>query len=323
MNEINNILNLLYDRKYVNNYVKLLKSCTEGIITRNQEKLNTVACRLWQLQYCIFYYIYNRNKMLLQNSDFLHILCAVYNKIFIDINSPLYKFILLNTITAPIQYISFTKNHDFKQHIINNVNTYCCIYGINKNTGIIQQYGVVHYLTIINDKHGNYYITSSYGSDNVCIPYQIEKLESLDEFILFCECLQYTHFSESEQHNKCIIDFMNKYFLKGGIKKRWSPDWIEERPELRHLWIDPQSGKINESEYIIHNTVMNFDIAIITNYQELVEKELLQNIETDRYISESVTREINKKIKKDNQKRYKKLGGPIGPTGPKGPIKKK
>jgi hypothetical protein len=291
MNNITEIINYIGNRKDINTFVELLRSCNESIITRNKKMLNTVACRLWQLQYCIFCYIYNNNKNLLQNSDFLIMLCKVYNKIFTDSNSPLYKFILLNKLTDPIIYIPYIgsalRNNDFKNYIINNINTYCCIYGINKKSGTIQESGIVHYFTIINDKIGNYYITSSYGSDNVCIPYQLEKLHNLQDFIDFCECLYrvpYVSQEESLYYNECILNFMNNYFLKGGIKKRWSQDYVDEIPELRHQWILPDKGSIKESKYITHNTVMNFDIAIITNYQELVEKEILQDINTTQYI---------------------------------------
>ena len=100
MNKIGEILLLLYDRDYINNYVTLLKSCKKGVITRHKEILNTVACRLWQLQYSIFYYIYNKDKDLLQNPNFMIILCAVYNKILTEPNTGLGRFILLNTING-------------------------------------------------------------------------------------------------------------------------------------------------------------------------------------------------------------------------------
>lgn len=312
MNKIGEILLLLYDRDYINNYVKLLKSCKEGVITRNKEILNTVACRLWQLQYSIFYYIYNRDKDLLKNPDFMIILCAVYNKILTEQKTGLYRFILLNTINESTQYISFMNNdkhnNNFINYINNNINTYCCIYGINKKTGIIQKNGVVHYFTLINDKMGNYYITSSYGSDNVRIPYQTEKLESLNEFIIFCRCLYLAPYAKNDhelnEYNKCIIIFMNKYFLKGGIKKRWSEDWIDEYPNLRHKWIEPSEGIVKEAKYITQNTMMNFDIAIISNYQTLIEKELSTDVETDRYISDKLITEITKRFKniKTNKK---------------------
>ena len=309
MNKIYEILLLLYDRDYINNYVKLLKSCKEGVITRHKEILNTVACRLWQLQYCIFYYIYNRDKELLQNPDFMLILCAVYNKILTEPKTGLGSFILLNTLNESTQYISFmnndkdsTHNNNFINYINNNINTYCCIYGINKKTGVIQENGVVHYFTLINDKMGNYYITSSYGSDKVCVPYQTEKLESLDEFIIFCRCLYLAPLSNNEfelnEYNKCIIIFMNKYFLKGGIKKRWSEDWVDEYPNLRHKWIEPLEGIIKEAKYITQNTIMNFDIAIISNYQTLIEKELSTDVETDKYISDKLINEINEITKR-------------------------
>lgn len=307
---IDKFISLLNNRNFINEYVKLLKSCVEGVITRDKEIMNTVACRLWQLQYCIFTFIFNENIELLSNPTFLHMLCSSYINFLRNINenssySPLlYNFIILNNINNYKNclyyknYINIEPNSNYFYYFITqNLNTYLCIYGINKKTNEIETNGVIHYFTIINDNNSNYYITSSWGSDEICVPYQTNKLDNLNEFLHFCTCLYNLKF-EKDINSKYIIYFMNKYFFIGAKRKRYSDEWVEEMPELRHKWIEPEEGIKKEADYILKNTIMDFDIAIITDYEIVVKNEIIKkNIKATSYISDDLIESISKKLK--------------------------
>jgi len=201
-------------------YVKFLISCMNGVQTRNNIRLSTKACRLWQLQYCIFTILYNKKPSLIKESSYLHNLCNSYKYIFSNVESPLYDFITQNNLPKKnvICYMDVQGAAYFKKHIETNANTYLCIYGINKEGNIIDRNCINHYFTIVNNGNG-YYITSSYGSDFVSMPYSITKIDKISDFYDFCECLNKFDTESNDSCKKLVKYFMLKYFLNNPEKK--------------------------------------------------------------------------------------------------------
>lgn len=293
------IIELLKKPSVINTYVSFLQNCIKNrkITTRAIGRLATTGCWKWQLQYCILTLIYGKGKnhLLHENPDFLNILCNPYHHIFsLPSQSPdLYDFITRNNLPTkppqppqPLQpadtVLCYTRDPDqFKTHIAKqtNKNIYLCMYGINKADSTIYPYEIAHYFTIINN-NGEFYLTSSYGSGWIKVPYGIVEIK-IDELYEFCENLENRALlAEGKLPDKKIDEgiatFMKKYFLSNGVEQRYSEDDIDNSSGLFSLWIPVNYGVQKEIDYILTNLEMNFDIAIITNYEELVLKELVK-----------------------------------------------
>ena len=306
------IIKKLQERHYINTYISFLINCNKGVQTRHQSNLNTVACRLWQLQYCIFTIIYSKNPKLIDDPKFLLNLCPFYLN-FYQRESLLFSFIAKNELPNPsnrLNALYYRENPtEFKEYINSNDNTYLCIYGIDKKSGRIFTTGIVHYFTIIKSETEDFYITSSYGSEQVKVPYTIEKLEALEEFLTFCEFLK-----DSKNNEDFITAFMMKYFLSNALEIRYSEEAVEFNKSLRFKIIPPFVGEKREINYILLNTLMNFDVAIITNYREIVE-EGLPSLEVAGIINTRVNykktkrklKKTKRKLKKSKKQRSKKI----------------
>ena len=279
------IITLLKNTSEINTYVSFLQNCLTNrkITTRSVGRLATAACRIWQLQYCILTLIYDKPKYrdfaLHEDSKFLNILCNPYYNIFSSPTSKLYNFISQNDLWINKSVLTYVDNQqDFEQYITQNTNIYLCVYGRDKkNTQTISRNGVCHYFTIIKEREGKgmsykYYLTSSYGSSWIKVPYGIIEIKNITEFFNFCEKLKDTTTSENK---KAIAEFMEKYFLSNGVKQRYSDDDIDNAAGLFSLWIPVNLGIENNYNKLLDNYLMNFDIAIITNYEELVKEELV------------------------------------------------
>lgn len=278
MSNIGVIIELLKNESLINEYVKYLKNCIQDVITRSKEKANTIACRLWQLEYCIFTIVYNTRPDLIRNATYLYNLCRHFINIFTSTSSKLYSFIAQNSLSPNLSLLCYrTDEANFKEHITRNINSYLCIYGINKITNQIHPGGVVHYFTIIKNNE-EYYITSSWGSSYICVPYSITIL-TINEFYTFCHNLR----SHAVNPNNSAItqeltNFMIKYFLHNPIPIRFSEEDIEFQPELRDKYIPHEYGLRRELEYVLNNSLMNFDVAIVSNYEELVMEALPRSV---------------------------------------------
>ena len=307
------IITLLKNTSEINTYVSFLQNCLTNrkITTRSVGRLATAACRIWQLQYCILTLIYDKPKYrdfaLHEDSKFLNILCNPYYNIFSSPTSKLYNFISQNDLPKNLpknlpedlsedlsEYVPedlpedrsvlyYADNkEDFIRYITDDIHTniYLCVYGRDKrdkSNKTIFRNGVCHYFTIIKEREGKgmsykYYLTSSYGSSWIKVPYGIIEIKNITEFFNFCEKLKDTTTSENK---KAIAEFMEKYFLSNGVKQRYSDDDIDNAAGLFSLWIPVNLGIEKEINYILDNYLMNFDIAIITNYEELVKNELV------------------------------------------------
>jgi len=282
MSNTSEIIELLKNESLINEYVKYLKNCIQDVITRSKEKANTIACRLWQLEYCIFTIVYNTRPDLIRNARYLYNLCKHFINIFTSTSSKLYRFIAQNSLSPNLSFLCYrTDEANFKEHITRNItrniNSYLCIYGIDKITNLIHPGGVVHYFTIIKNNE-EYYITSSWGSSYICVPYSITIL-TINEFYTFCHNLR----SHAVDPNNSVVtqeltNFMIKYFLHNPIPIRFSEEDIEFQPELRDKYIPPEEGLRREIEYVLNNSLMNFDVAIVSNYEELVMEALQTSV---------------------------------------------
>jgi hypothetical protein len=293
----------------INNYVRFLQSClpSDKVRTRQEVKILTIACRLWQLHYCIFTIIYAINGALITDSVFLHILCKSVIRFYTDTTCSLYDYIAQNTLpTWPASLCYIEYEDKFKHYISTNSNTYLCLYGIDKITKAVFPGSIAHYFTIIKSGE-DYFITSSYGSSHVCAPYNIAQISNIDEFYDFCDNLKYKSQNPKANIsvNENIIIFMEKYFFANPVKKRHEEDDIEFDETLRPLWITPKSGVKKEINYIIINTAIDFNVALIPNYEELVRAELFTNSELHPYIPEAARGKRKHKSKKHKSKKHK------------------
>lgn len=260
MEKFRNFIELLYNKQLINNYISNLNSCSNKIIlTRSSKIKQTVSCRLWQFQYCILYNIYKIDVSKLNDSNFLHQLCYKYT--FILENS-IINILNSNKFGPPIidkKYINYLNNsNNFIKDNEEFNNYYCCIYGSNNF--------IYHYFVLIK-VNNTYFITSSYGSDHVCIPYQIEKLDNLDEFLEFCDSINNLN---NEYYKYFFTKFMIKYFLKGGLPKRYDIDTVENNPHLFSKWISSNEGIEKELNFYVNNSYLRFDITILENYNDIV-----------------------------------------------------
>jgi hypothetical protein len=291
------IIELLKQPSVINTYVSFLQNCIKNrkITTRAIGRLATSGCWKWQLQYCILTLIYGKGKnhVLHENPDFLNILCDPYHHIFsLPSQSPvLYDFITRNNLPTAesaesaesaqpsLKCLHYaTQELEFRAHIkdLTNKNIYLCMYGIYKTGSTIYRNGIAHYFTIIKN-NGKFYLTSSYRSCWIKGPYGIIEIY-IEELYKFCENLK--NRAEGTVQDKTIDEgiatFMKKYFLSNGVEQRYSEDDIDNSSGLFSLWVPVNYGVQKEIDYILKNLDMNFDIAIITNYEKLVLKELVK-----------------------------------------------
>jgi hypothetical protein len=285
-----NLINYLYDKPEVNQFINILKSCKDLDIikTRSQIKIISGACKFWQLQYCMLYLIYKKNFSLIKDSKFLYDYCKYYLYMIRPQSPPtiINKLIIYSELIDP--GINFRTYREFGNNFLKfgnrQNNYYCCIYAIDKRYNTYLTNGIFHYFTLIlnddNEEKFEFYITSSYGSDHVCIPNETFKLENLNELFLFGESLKYIHYDSDKEIKDNSINifkyFMTKYFLSGGIPIKYDKDEIEENPSLRFKMIQPKEGLEKELSFYLDNAILEFDIAVITNYEDLVKSSIIE-----------------------------------------------
>jgi len=285
-----NLIKYLYNKSKVNQFINILESCIDLDIIKTRSQIEKIsgACKFWQLKYCMLYLIYKKNFLLIENSKFIYDFCKYYLYIIRPQSPPtiINKLIIFNELINP--GINFRTYREFGNEFLKfgnrQNNYYCCIYGIDKRYNTYLTNGIFHYFTLIlnddNEEKFEFYITSSYGSDHVCIPYQISKLEDLNKLFLFGESLKYIHYDidiEIKQNSIQIFkNFMIKYFLSGGISKKYGEEDIEENPSLRYKMIQPKEGLERELLFYLDNNIVEFDIAVITNYEDLVKSSIFE-----------------------------------------------
>ena len=187
----------------------------------------------------------NVSKRIIEN------MCMII-KNFLELNQTeypeLYNIVYLN---IPIDTIKISSFNTIEELPINQ-NYYMCVYNQN-NLG----YGsIIHYFTIIRKKD-TYYVNSSYGSDDVCVPQYTTKLET-SEFTKLC-----VELPELTENSK---DLYTKYFLIKNLSKRYNNNNIEANTRLKSKWISPKKGIEKE----INSLGTGYCIGYINNYQKLV-----------------------------------------------------
>ena len=252
-------LSVLKNKKLTNKLLSYISICDKSIIkTRNSELRQTASCRMWQFKYIVLYLINQKNDNVILNnihnlkkiSSILTNICNLISIFIIQKHPFLYKLIVLNRLE------NITPIFEIDQLIIaNEYENFCmCIYSpINLF--------ILHYFTIIYNK-SKFYITSSYGSDFVCVPQNTIELDIM-EFNNFC--------LELTQNNEDIINtFFKKYFLLGNMKKRYNNNTIENiNPGLKSKWISSNNGIDLELQHIIDNKKQ---VGLMDEYQEKVEE---------------------------------------------------
>jgi len=168
----------------------------------------------------------------------------------------LYNIVYLN---IPVNTIKISSFNDIEELPINQP-YYMCVYNTeNQGHG-----SIIHYFTIIR-KEDTYYLNSSYGSDDVCVPQYSTKLD-IDKFNVLCNELP-----ELTEYSKYLY---TKYFLIKNLRKRYNNNNIEANKTLKHVWIPPDEGIKKE----IKSLSRGYHIGIINNYQELVNKFIEDNL---------------------------------------------
>ena len=277
-----------------------LNICESKIIqTRNQKLRSTASCRLWQFKYAVITYflrvkkqinfnVYTRNRTLKKplstmmksrksRSNFsmksrrtttirrkqnnvskriIEKICMII-KNFLELNQDMYRelynIVYLNIPSNTIKISSFNE-------LPINRNYYMCVYNeTNLGTG-----SIIHYFTIIREDKNTYYLNSSYGSDDVCVPQYTTRLV-IDEFNALCNELP-----ELTEYSKYLY---TKYFLIKNLIKRYNKNNIEANTRLESKWISPKKGIEKE----ITSLGPGYCIGYINNYQELVNEFIEDN----------------------------------------------
>ena len=225
----NFIINTLFSN------VEICKS-DQTIKTRKQLEKITSSCRLWQLFYCVCD-LFLRDGKYIETPEIQQQMCnIIYNRILESKKTPFYGLVVNN---IPLQSLiePITQNTIF-DYGGNDVKTYyCCLYIPQEKIGHI-----FHYFNLIRDEIGEYYINNSYGSDYVCVPQYIKRLDGgIIEFLEFCFALP--NIKENIEEKEKVINFMEKYFLETYISILYDEETREEDPSLRFKFISPEEGK--------------------------------------------------------------------------------
>ena len=245
----------------MNKIINYIDICHDKIIkTKDQLIRSTSSCRLWQFKYMLMVVFNKLNNNMITNdvnsliedpSIFIKI-CNLMDSFLSDFNKDniLYQIIVYNRNLNiyPIHDLIELENDE------NEIQNYCmCLY----NPGIDIS-SIIHFFTIIRKKN-TYYINSSYGSDNVCVPQYTKRLNKA-EFNNFCEDLPNKDVS--------INNFYHKYFLEGNLKMRYNDNTIENvDPSLKNKWIDPNNGINKEIQFLLQSSSI-FNVGLILNYED-------------------------------------------------------
>lgn len=276
-----------------------LNICDSQIIqTRNQKLRSTASCRLWQFKYAVINYFLGAKKQINFNGGsrtmtsiksrstkrkplsrimksrrtttlkkqsivskrIIENMCIII-KNFLELKQN--KYPELNDIVylnIPLNTIKISSFNDIEQLPINR-NYYMCVYNENN-----QGHGsIIHYFTIIREDKNTYYLNSSYGSDDVCVPQYTTKLD-VNEFNALCNELP-----ELTEYSKYLY---TKYFLIKNLRKRYNNNNIEANTTLKSKWISPKKGIEKE----ITSLGPGYCIGYIKDYQNLVNKFIENNL---------------------------------------------
>ena len=269
-----------------------LSICSGGFSVKTQSKVSNItrACKDWVLFYTV---LYNYNKyhnaflydgeviksLLGENAtmivedwkdkhrEHMEIICNIIKHIKSDKKSPYYIMFYDNKPTGLLQIIN--SFNDLCEHTPPTTEQWTLC--INNTTGIF------HFFLLLK-LNGVYYISSSYGSDNITVSQYTTKLTDFEEFNYFCSNIG----SIVPYRKKKVKEFYVKHFLLYNKKTRIDDDDIDllsskERLAAWASWLTPEQGiqkeiyhLFEEGEFI--GEEKSFHISLIKGYNEYVEE---------------------------------------------------
>jgi hypothetical protein len=278
----NNLIRFLIDDKYHSIDLLLSKMMKNKNTreTRLSSRISTKGCKYWQLILSILNILqktYSESHLSIQNillkgsslnnpeySKLSDLVKKIYNTIIYDQSSDFYQFFYNNDGNKLVN--EFTKVSQLQEGI-----NYLCLYDQNKES---DHKHISHYFTILrsNDK---YYLTSSYGSEFVCVPYNTLEL-NITELNNVIEGLNIINSNKTNTKSLLIIkSFYDKYFFQGNIPITISNDLMNEYSSfLKYLKIGSKliKGPSIEFNYIYKNiSNYTYHIGIIPEYESKVE----------------------------------------------------
>lgn len=251
--------------------------------TRLSSKISTKGCKYWQLVVSILNILQKTSlKQYLSNQGIYDTIIDILSK-GNSLNNQEYSK-LSNLVKKIYNYIIYNKSSDFYQFFYNNdgntlVNlfttiselqegiNYLCLYDKNKES---QNKHISHYFTILRMK-GQYYLTSSYGSEFVCVPSNTIKLDILELENLIKALNNINDNMTNTESLSIIKSFYDTYFFQGNIPISISDDLMNEYGSfLNYLKIGSKltKGPSIEFNYIHKNVSKNtYHIGIIPKYE--------------------------------------------------------
>lgn len=245
--------------------------------TRSQLQIVSSGCRYWQLVIGVLHVIQRH----ISNYSIITIL-----KVSGETNYIYYR--LVKICKKIIRTITSKNNHRFYDFFYNSVPNdlvieytdatqiveginYLCIYDYDRNKN---EYIISHYFLII--KRGEqYYLSSSYGSDFVCVPYSTSIL-NISDFLSFVEALrgisQPISNEEKAAHWAIIHRFYNTYFLKGNIPIRIEQELINNNPSIsQKIGSRLKQGPEIELKNVFKNKETRYYLGIVPQYEDAIE----------------------------------------------------
>ena len=278
---------LIHHDSYRGRLNEILGLIETRILTRLGAERSTSSCKFWQLKlnlicaidtlkfnHAIANYIVGDDSLLDKVKQECYLIGNIFSNITNDVRTldDLYK-VVYNNNPFPDKLKPLSSIDDL---IVERPEDYsygdCQMYSLcihvtdiddkrfHRGNGLIQ-----HFFTLIK-KGDLYFINSSYGSDNVCIP-QSTKAITPEDFALFCNTANDIS-DEGARHffNK----FVHEYFLPGGVQQRLvmddKDDLTSETKKKYHHWLPIEEGKQKEID-LYSNITNNFTISLIKGYK--------------------------------------------------------
>ncbi len=274
-----------YSVQVINN--QIIKYAEDTISSRTRYKTHRAgsSCRVWQFIFCILDNLQNRgygiNEMIKchaggyyseGNDDFNHkynyiieLMIYIYKYAYhnSENHKTLYELVFQN---QPIKGIVTEYNNDLSDLPLGN--NYMCIY-INGMAS-----SIIHYFNIIKVSEEEYYLTSSYGSDFVCVPPYTTPINQY-EFKRFLDAMTV----DNDLNNMVVANFYGKFFLEKNVGKDiLDEDTIEAFPEKRWAKIGVDEGTMEQiKEMIGSENRGNYRIGLMPRYCDYV-NELIDNV---------------------------------------------
>jgi gas vesicle protein len=292
--------------------------------TRNSIGRVSSSCKFTQLRYIILV-VYEKSKRveigpiylnryndsgpygdLLRNVGYVIDYIYLYSRV-----NPFYN-IIVNNIIDPV-CISQDLN-DLKPIIpIKNDGefmAYLSLYSVNKSNeyrnicfcfidSFNSEYYIFHYFTIIihNDlyiRKQRYYISSSYGTGDICIPQNTIEIPNLNELKLFFQV-----FNDVQANEGVFKSLFAKYFATKGIMQYY----IDEDSRGPGVSIAPKEGLERELSFFPRNC----KVAIIHKYEETIQQLFNDLFGTQQSSLGGKSRKTRHRKKKNTRKRVRRF----------------